>query len=400
VKNRPLNFLILAVFVLTPFNIERNVFGAWVTVTDVIVAACVAVWALHLLKDQASLKNLSAPLLPVLIGFIATFLLSFIHALNPLMAVKDLIKYLVMFAFFYLLVNSIDEWTLRKLVLIIIGTATALGIYLLHDYFTGFLDPLHRTWDRKFISNVHLSVVGTFLDASIPISFYLLFSRKNLCQKLLAAASILVQISALYISFSRACWLAMIIVLLAMLFYKFRSRGIIYFGLILIASFTLLTLIFPNLDVQKRFFSIGDRQDVSIVSRKEHLSAALAMIKKEPLIGVGLGNFKLAAKTYYNLELTGHAHNEFLHFAAEAGILSMLFFAGLIIKYYFDAWKIIKSLSMEDRFRGPLIYGLFAFSGIFIACFVGDPFLRGTKEYFILFMSLPYAVMKLKGISA
>lgn len=391
-----MNFLIFAIFIIIPFNIERSILGVWVTSSDILMLGSVVMWAFVIIRNKISLKDLSFPLLPIILGFMATFILSYYSSINIMMSMKETIKYIVCFMFLYFLVNSMDEATLRKLPLVVICTAVLLSLFLMNDYISGNVEPIRRIWIRKIGSGVHLSVVGTFLNGTIPLGFYYFFSFKNVFKKLVAALAILIQVIGLYITFSRASWIALLFIMPLILVYNFRMKGFLYFILILIVPFAAISFFLPRLELQKRFLSIANSADVSIVSRKVHMRAAISMIKMKPLTGVGVGNFQMAAQKYLNVNVTGHAHNEFLHFGAEAGIFSMLLFALLIIKFYIDSMGIIFSLPDNNNIKRLLIYGLFGFTSILAAGFFGDPFVRGVKEYFILFLSLPYAAVRLK----
>lgn len=79
----------------------------------------------------------------------------------------------------------------------------------------------------------------------------------------------------------------------------------------------------------------------AIVERMAHLQAAWHMLQRYPLLGVGPGNYTIAYETppgpdqspinirpWY--ESRGHAHNYYLHIAAEAGLLGLCAYLLLI----------------------------------------------------------------------
>lgn len=82
-------------------------------------------------------------------------------------------------------------------------------------------------------------------------------------------------------------------------------------------------------------------ENFAVVERMAHLQAAWAMITTYPLTGVGPGNFTLAYEGHGDVQdqpfglhpwyaSRGHAHNYYLHIAAEAGILGFLAYIVLL----------------------------------------------------------------------
>lgn len=82
-------------------------------------------------------------------------------------------------------------------------------------------------------------------------------------------------------------------------------------------------------------------ENFAVVERMAHLQAAWAMFNDYPLTGVGPGNFSLAyegggatGSAAYTLHpwygSRGHAHNYYLHIAAEAGLIGLLAYSLLL----------------------------------------------------------------------
>ena len=80
-------------------------------------------------------------------------------------------------------------------------------------------------------------------------------------------------------------------------------------------------------------------------SRLSIWGKTIDMIADAPLVGVGLGNFRSIYETEYHPELANdlrrgaHAHNLWLHQAAEIGIVGALCLAALWIRVLMTAWK-------------------------------------------------------------
>ena len=70
--------------------------------------------------------------------------------------------------------------------------------------------------------------------------------------------------------------------------------------------------------------------DKSVSLRLGYYKQAFNHFIKNPFIGVGLGNWKLKSIDYDNKTMTGyivqyHAHNDFLQFLAELGIIELYY---------------------------------------------------------------------------
>jgi O-antigen ligase len=88
----------------------------------------------------------------------------------------------------------------------------------------------------------------------------------------------------------------------------------------------------------------------SVIERLAHWQAAIAMWADHPYLGVGVGNYAVAYLGY-NLprwyEPLGHAHNVYLNFGAEAGLLGFLAYGALWIA---SIWQALRAAAVSDRF--------------------------------------------------
>ncbi len=88
----------------------------------------------------------------------------------------------------------------------------------------------------------------------------------------------------------------------------------------------------------------------SVIERLAHWQAALGMWTDHPWLGVGIGNYA-ASYPAYNLprwyEPLGHAHNVYLNFGAEAGLLGFLTYLALWIACI---WQAVRAAAVSNRF--------------------------------------------------
>ncbi len=93
-----------------------------------------------------------------------------------------------------------------------------------------------------------------------------------------------------------------------------------------------------------------DPSNYAVIERLAHWQAAIGMAQDKPIFGVGLGNYAQQYDDYRLLnweEALGHAHNLYLNFLAEAGIVGL---AGYLL-----FWAYIFRLTWEIR-RHPDVF--------------------------------------------
>ena len=96
----------------------------------------------------------------------------------------------------------------------------------------------------------------------------------------------------------------------------------------------------------------------SVIERLAHWQAALDMWRDHLWLGVGAGNYAVVYQAY-NLprwyEALGHAHNVYLNFAAEAGLLGLLAYLWLWLA---SLWQAVRAAAAGDRFTAAIGAGV------------------------------------------
>lgn len=100
-----------------------------------------------------------------------------------------------------------------------------------------------------------------------------------------------------------------------------------------------------------RFVPLTD-ENYAVLERLALWQAATAMIHNNPWLGVGIGNY-VPAYPGYALpgweDPLGHAHNYYLHIAAETGIPGLLAYVGLWVMAFIQGFRILFSVSESKR---------------------------------------------------
>ena len=126
----------------------------------------------------------------------------------------------------------------------------------------------------------------------------------------------------------------------------------------------------------------------SINQRLSYYKASFDIIKSSPLLGIGIGNWKLVSIKYLNDKMqeyivAGYAHNDFIQIAAEIGILGMLCY---IMIFVIVTLKLLKGIfkNTNDYF---VKVTLLAMIGVFIIdSMLNFPISRPISYVFILFV--------------
>jgi putative inorganic carbon (HCO3(-)) transporter len=93
-------------------------------------------------------------------------------------------------------------------------------------------------------------------------------------------------------------------------------------------------------------------ENFAVVERLAHWQAALGMLSDHPLLGVGIGNY-VPVYAGYALpgwkDPLGHAHNYYLHVAAETGLLGLGAYLLLIFACFWQGWRALRGESGQRQ---------------------------------------------------
>jgi len=146
--------------------------------------------------------------------------------------------------------------------------------------------------------------------------------------------------------------------------------------------------------VLKRLSSILNLDETSNQGRIYIWKKSLESIKKSPLLGIGIGNFPIVLEQNIELAKAGSsAHNLYLNFASEGGILAFIFLCLMFLEILIVLICILKS-QISPKIR-LLIAGIFVyFCWIFAYSFFDIALL--DERVFLLFLTITGVVFALK----
>jgi O-antigen ligase len=181
---------------------------------------------------------------------------------------------------------------------------------------------------------------GGFMGLLLPLALGLTLGlgRRRVAIGLLCS---LVLGAALVMSWSRGAWLGMIAALavMAMFLPHRRAVGVALLLAVVLAGWAAWQAQLLPASLTARLADFGEYTQVydvrgaditdanfAVLDRLAHWGVATDMLRDHPWLGVGLGNYEPVYPAYARLNwpfALGHAHNIYLNFAAETGVLGL-----------------------------------------------------------------------------
>lgn len=275
---------------------------------------------------------------------------------------------LLMIAFvlsYFVVINTIENKKQFKFILYVFSIAAVItAFYGLYQYMFG--DLYSQAWlDKEMFEDIKMRVYSTFenpnvygeyLILAIPIIVGLLWTEKGIFKKLFWLGSLGVTMLALALTFSRGCWLGIILAigLLAIMI----DRRFILLGIV---ALLFLPFVLPE-SIINRFLSIGNMGDSSTSYRVYIWLGTLAMLADYWFSGIGLGitSFNTIYPIYsYNNISAPHSHNLYLQLVVEFGIVGLIIFLGMLYNFYKET--IISICKKKNILTSSLIAGVSGF---------------------------------------
>tara|TARA_X000000950_G_C13881858_1_gene647175 strand:+ start:183 stop:1391 length:1209 start_codon:yes stop_codon:yes gene_type:complete len=345
--------------------------------------------------------------------FIVFGLISILVAENKIESIVTITQLLIFFSSFVMIVflSKLKNINFVK----VFGVFTLMAVfiesiyinYLFYDSIIIGGNSLDRSNEfRGFTANINISSFSLCLK--IPLLFYLAFNTKVNTVKVSTLIMIFSSILTILLLGGRASIIALIFILLLIVtvcIFKINKSKIVNLSLsILMIVLSLSAYQYFNQNnissrVVERFSNVFNPiEDQSVKERLSYYSAAFQSIKNKPLLGIGIGNWKLISIEYSkdlieDYKVPYHVHNDFLQVAAEVGLF------GGIAYLYFILFPFVMSikkflLDREKKFNQYvliiLIFGVYVFDSL-----LNFPMSRPVNFIYLLFaMALFYASYK------
>jgi len=321
--------------------------------------------------------------------FLVFTLLSFIKAYNFYESIICFSKIFSVFTAAYLL-TTLLRYDKRYVTIL----ASALSILLVFDGFTVFYHVFDNVMAGKgpsiaSIKSVYSNknILAASIFVKLPFALWL-FSFKKRWLRILGIVSFFVGLLGTLFMSTRSFYLGSVILFLVYLpimgvnYSRRNEKRRFAYVLISVGIVILVSLLFFNYAI-KYFYpkSQQDRYTVDFFSKMKAIGQgeplrvaswerSLKLIKEDPLLGVGSGNWKVDVLKYENPIKSDYvyqykAHNDFIEITAESGIIAGLLYLSifLLIGYNFIRAFFKKDASEESYILLFLpAFGLFCYT--------------------------------------
>jgi len=258
----------------------------------------------------------------------------------------------------------------------------------------------------KFVTNFvglagNRNILALSILFRIPFLIYFAYLLNNKYLKFLVFTVIIFSLFDIYILGSRAALLGVILSVLFPIFLTIIKRKsqlkkqvkhlVIFLLLPVVISYMLSSNVTADADsarVESRINSIVNDSDESINSRYRFWSHAIDFIIENPILGGGIGNWKIYSIKYDAEYIKSYivpysAHNDFLEFAAETGVLGGVL---LILFFLILFKKILVAINFKKfDFDFMLTFALMTpFLIYFVDLNLNFPSSRPLNIYFLL----------------
>ncbi len=225
------------------------------------------------------------------------------------------------------------------------------------------------------------NILSSAIFIKLPFAIWLLYFQKSWGRYLGGIALFLGFLATFFLS-ARAFLLGTIVLSIVLFIYgvvryrqvaekKYFKSFAIYVGILLLALGTFFFVqktVYPKkaqtgAGVGARLSTITDENNQSNNLRLTAWGHSLQMIKKDPLLGVGIGNWKIRVLEYENsyspsYTYTYKNHNDFLETASEYGIIGGLAFIAIFIFTFIYLVKVLfvkRDEQVQHLFFLPLV---------------------------------------------
>ena len=334
--------------------------------------------------------------------FILQVILSLAYSNNIYISVVDLSRHLVLFTFILLMLSNLKRFNFS-----FFNISLIISFFLLYESIFS-LRPLfyfinNHGFNFSIISSLDVDALKGLLGnrnittasivIKIPFLIYLIYSSKFRF-KFFYSIIFFLPLLALFLINSRAALLSLIFIilssLLSILFFHNKKLSIVFVLIPLISALYFSTLLIPDSssNTSSKLATI-DFSNESSSYRFFLWENAFDYISSNPFIGCGIGNWKVESAVYWNsfgnqYLVPYHAHNDFLEFSTELGVLGGLTYFLLFLLLFSSAFA---NYFKTKDFKFLVLF--LSFSALFVDSLLNFPFERPfIQVIFIVLLSL------------
>jgi O-antigen ligase/Tfp pilus assembly protein PilF len=328
-------------------------------------------------------------------GFVTWAALSYFYAINPTEVLVNIARHFnTLFMFLHLgilLYNIKDKNRLLSLAIFAILSVEVYAVLeqALEMYKSGGINP----GALKGVA-ANRNITAFSIAIKIPYVLYLIIRSPKLWVRIAYALLVLLSLFSLSMIQSRASFVAAALIGVLMLFWTavnyFKTRSIkefsfnLYYLLPLLLALVLNQILISDkgADALSRAATISvSTNDGSVNQRLRYYEDVLTHIIKNPIMGVGIGNWKLTSIDYDKQDITGyvvpyHAHSDFIQLGAELGFVGFLLYLWVFLFAAYFAFVILFKSDLDTDNKWFVFFMLTALGVYFIDANLNFPIAR------------------------
>lgn len=375
-----LEYLMLFIVFATPFSVllQQYDFGvALYLPTEPLLFGVMIIYILRLFYEGK--VDYRITLHPVTLAILFNLFWIFITCITsslPLVSWKFLLSRLwLVIPFYFVTIHMFrDPAMMKKHIWMYLLSFSVIILYsLVNHALEGFSEEAAHISMTPFY-NDHTSY-GAMLAMYLPPLLYFAYDRDfSRPVRVVAWVLILLYLTGLAFSYTRAAWLSIIAAMGVLAVYLLRIRTapiLMAIGVALAVFFIYRTDIMISLEsgrykntenrnFQQRVQSIANiTTDASNTERFNRWAAAIRMFNERPFFGWGPGTYQFRYAPFQistektvistNFGERGNAHSEYIGPLAETGILGLVTFAGIIITTILTAGRIVYRMTDKKK---------------------------------------------------
>ncbi|MBN2009914.1 O-antigen ligase family protein [candidate division KSB1 bacterium] len=355
-------------------------------------------WFINYLTGRVSFKFVF-PETYIIIGFWLLCLLSAIFVSHNLYDTKDVSLFktpiLYLFLVFAIMnfVQTREDIELFAKVIVLCGLILCFLSLSRYFFFGGSwienADPMvmgEYAYYRSNMKGIQPDAMAITLAFIIPFMLYFVLKEGSTKFKTLCTGGIFLSTLTIILTFSRTGFLALSLAGFMILQKLKKAR----YWFAILAFFIILVVAAPK----ALWYRIGSTFDKSMVESSENriylYATAIKMIKDEPVIGVGFGNYPRLLQEYGPpgfFAVPSVPHNVYLEILSETGPLGLIIFLTFVALLYFTLRRmnrLIKTPANNFTLPDVLIIGLF----IYLLAAGTSPMLYSVELYIVTGIAL------------
>ena len=406
---KTIEWCLIFILAVVPLIINPKAYDYWYkpkieSVYVLIIIAGFAWFLKAIIKDKSFCWKSSSLTIPLLF-YTATFTLSTMFSINfnrslngDIFRCEGLYTLLAYVSLVFLFINQVKTQEIaRKLFIGLIICSALVSLYGLFQYFC--YNPTAHFILKYFPARIGIestignsNFLGKYLVLVIPVVFSFYLNGDSFVIKFLLLTALLLCLSALVLTFTRASWLSMVLGFSLFLFLAFRNhllkverRRFIILGVIVVLIIFFLNIYRSDHSfisggrVYERVISVfKDKRSQGVATRLFVWKRALRLIKERPWLGHGTETFEVAfkkdnidyIKTFHDYVSIDRAHNNYIDTTFSHGLVGLVAYLAVVGSFLIHLLNMLKIAG--DRYYKLLYVGIisgycgYLFNDIFI----------------------------------